>query len=139
LPSAFTPRKGLEAALAEASLYRRLMGQGRDQAMRRGAGAIMSAIALAGLLMGLPEVSRAQFATEQKQAQCELAAIRNTRSAVAIQTIRSACNWLALNEGSLLNESLRPFYLCLVQSLSGAQDDGAASVIVSACRRAHPQ
>ena len=99
----------------------------------------MSAIALASLTMCLPDLSRAQFATEQKQAQCELAAIRNTRSAVAIQTIRQACNWLALNEGSLLNESLRPLYLCLVQNLSGAQDDGAASAIVSACRRANPQ
>jgi hypothetical protein len=107
--------------------------------MRRAVGAIISAVALAGPIICLPGSSRAQFATEQKQAQCELAAIRNTRSAVAIQTIRSACNWLALNEGSLLNESLRPFYFCLVQNLSGAQDDGAASTIVSACRTAHRQ
>jgi len=107
--------------------------------MWRAARAIISAIALAGPLMCLPDASRAQLATEQKQAQCELAAIRNTRSAVAIQTIRSACNWLALNEGSLLNESLRPFYFCLVQNLSGAQDDVAANAIVSACRTAYRQ
>jgi len=69
----------------------------------------------------------------------ELSAIRNTRSAVAIQRIRTACNWLAINEGSLLNESLRGLYLCLVQNLSGAQDDGAAVAIMSACRRSYRQ
>ena len=76
--------------------------------------------------------------TMERQAHCELSAIRDTRSALAIQFIRSACNWLALNEGSLLNESLRGFYLCLVQNLSGAQSDAAAGAIVSACRRAYP-
>ena len=105
--------------------------------MRRAAPATMLAIALAAAVICLADVSRAQFATEQKQAQCELAAIRDTRSAVAIATIRSACNWLALNEGSLLNESLRPYYFCLVQNLSGVQDDRAAGVIVSACRTAN--
>jgi hypothetical protein len=64
-------------------------------------------------------------------------AISTTRSAVALQNIRAACNWLVVNEGSLLNESLRPFYLCLVQNLSGAQDDRAAGAIVSACRAAN--
>jgi hypothetical protein len=105
--------------------------------MRRAAQAIMSAIALAGAVICLPESSRAQSATE-KQAQCELSAIRDTRSAVAVQSIHTACNWLAINEGSLLNESLRGFYICLVQNLSGAQNDGAAVAIVSACRRAYP-
>jgi hypothetical protein len=104
--------------------------------MRRAAPAIMSAIALAASVICLPEVSSAQFATE-KQAQCELSAIRNTRSAVAIQSIHTACNWLAINEGSLLNESLRGFYLCLVQNLSGVQDDAAANVIVAACRTSY--
>jgi hypothetical protein len=101
--------------------------------MRRAVPAVLSAIALAGPIICLSQSSRAQSAIE-KQAQCELSAIRNTRSAVAIQSIHTACNWLAVNEGSLLNESLRGFYLCLVQNLSGAQDDGAAGAIVSACR-----
>ena len=105
--------------------------------MRRAALAIMSAIALAGPVVCLPELSGAQSATE-RQAQCELSAIRDTRSVFAVQRIRTACNWLALNEGSLLNESLRGFYVCLVQNLSGAQSDGAAAAIVSACRRAYP-
>jgi hypothetical protein len=104
--------------------------------MRRAAPAILSAIVLAGSVMCLPALSWAQSAA-QKQAQCELSAIRDTRSPHALQTIRSACNWLVVNEGSLLNESLRPFYLCLVQNLSGAQDDAAAGAIVSACRTAN--
>jgi len=82
-------------------------------------------------------LGRAQSATD-KQAQCELSAIRDTRSAVAIQSIHTRCNWLAVNEGSLLNESLRGFYICLVQNLSGAQSDAAAAAIVSACRRSYP-
>jgi len=90
---------------------------------------IMSAIALATL----PQPGKAQSATE-RQAQCEMSAIGSTRSPVAIQRIRSACNWLAVNEGSLLNESLRPLYLCLVQNLSGAQSDAAAAAIENACR-----
>jgi len=44
-----------------------------------------------------------------------------------------------VNEGSLLNESLRPYYLCLMQNLSGAQSDVAATSIVSACRAANPR
>ena len=96
------------------------------------------AIVVAGLVVCLPDSTSAQF-SPQRQAQCELSAIGNTRSAFAIQTIRSACNWLAVNEGSLLNESLRPYYLCLVQNLSGAQSDAAANAIVSACRTANPR
>src|SRR5205807_2512096 len=68
--------------------------------------AIMSVVALAGPLLCLPQSTSAQSAA-QKQAQCELSAIGATRSAVALQSIRTACNWLVVNEGSLLNESLR--------------------------------
>ena len=105
--------------------------------MPRSVSVIISAVALAGWVICLPESSNGQSAA-QRQAQCQLSAIGVTRSVVAIQTIRSACNWLAVNEGSLLNESLRPYYLCLVQNLSGAQDDAAAGAIVSACRAANP-
>jgi hypothetical protein len=110
----------------------------RPEGPGRIATAIMSALVLAGAVLCGPDPAGAQSATE-KQAQCELSAIRTTRSAVAIQTIRTACNWLAINEGSLLNESLKGFYLCLVQNLSGAQDDGAANAIVSACRASNPR
>jgi hypothetical protein len=103
----------------------------------RAAPAILSVLILAGPIICQSESTRAQSAG-QKQAQCELSAIGATRSAVALQNIRTACNWLVINEGSLLNESLRPFYLCLVQNLAGAQDDRAAGAIVSACRAANP-
>jgi hypothetical protein len=106
--------------------------------MQRAALAIISAVALAGPVICLPELGSAQSATD-KQAQCELSAIRDTRSALAIQRIHTACNWLAVNEGSLLNESLRGFYICLVQNLSGAQSDAAAAAIMSACRTSYPQ
>jgi hypothetical protein len=97
---------------------------------------LLPAIALAAATICLPQLGSAQSSGE-KQAQCVLSAIRNTRSGVAIQTIRSACNWLAINEGSFLNESLRGYYLCLVQNLSGVQDDAASGAIVSACRTSH--
>ena len=104
--------------------------------MRRAVLAILSAIVVAGPILGQPQPGRAQ-SSAQKQAQCELSAIGGTRSALALQTIRSACNWLVINEGSLLNESLQPYYLCLVQNLSGAQSDAAAGAIISACRAAN--
>jgi hypothetical protein len=99
----------------------------------RALSAILTAIVVAGTLLSSPESVTAQTSVE-RQAQCELSAIRDTRSALAIQFIRSACNWLALNGDSLLNESLRPYYVCLVRQLSGAQADEAAGAIVSACR-----
>jgi hypothetical protein len=57
---------------------------------------------------------------------------------VAIQLIHSACNWLALNGDSLLNERGKGYYLCLVRQLSGGQADEAAGAIVSACRTSYP-
>jgi len=110
----------------------------RPAALLRLSPAIATAILFAGPITYLPDPAGAQFSS-RAQAQCELSAIGSTRSPFAIQTIRSACNWLAVNEGSLLNESLRPYYLCLVQNLSGAQSDVAATSIVSACRAANPR
>jgi hypothetical protein len=110
----------------------------RPTGMLRAAAAIVSAILIAAPVLYLPGPARAQF-SPQAQAQCELSAIRDTRSSLAIQTIRSACNWLALDGDSLLNESLKPFYVCLVQNLSGAQSDAAANAIVSSCRAANPR
>lgn len=74
----------------------------------------------------------------ERRAQCELSAIRDTRSALAVQYIRSACNWLAINGDSLLNESSRGYYVCLVRQLSGAQANEAAAAIISACRTTNP-
>jgi hypothetical protein len=55
-----------------------------------------------------------------------------------VQYIRSACNWLALYGDSLLNESGRPYHICLVRELSGAQSNEAAAAIMSACRTTNP-
>ena len=98
---------------------------------------ILTALVVAGMLLSSSWSVIAQTSTE-RQAQCELSAIRDTRSALAIQYIRSACNWLALNGDSLLNESSKGYYVCLVQHLSGAQADEAAAAILSACRRSYP-
>jgi len=91
------------------------------------------------LVLCVPESSHAQFVgDQQRQAQCELSAIGTTRSPLAIDWIRTACNRLAIDANSLLNESNRQFYLCLVQNLSGAQSDAAANRVIGACRTAYP-
>ena len=99
--------------------------------------AILTAIVVAGTLLSSSRSVIAQTSME-KQAQCELSAIRDTRSALAIQFIRSACNWLAVNGDSLLNESSKGYHVCLVRQLSGVQADEAAGAIVSACRTTYP-
>jgi hypothetical protein len=99
--------------------------------------AILAAIVVAGTLLSSSRSVIAQTSME-KQAQCELSAIRDTRSALAIQFIRSACNWLALNGDSLLDESSKGYHVCLVRQLSGVQADEAAAAIISACRTSSP-
>lgn len=98
---------------------------------------ILTAMIVVGSLVSPSRSVIAQTSMEQ-QAKCELSAIRDTRSASAIEGIRSACNWLALNGDFLLNASLKNYYFCLVQQLSGVQADQAAAAIVSACRRSYP-
>jgi hypothetical protein len=98
---------------------------------------ILAAIIVAVTLLSSSGSANAQTGMEN-QAQCELSAIRDTRSALAIQFIRSACNWLALNGDSLLNEGSRNYYVCLVRQLSGVQADEAAGAILSACRASYP-
>ena len=97
----------------------------------------LTAVAASGILLWSCGLAAAQ-STEEKQAQCELSFIRDTRSALAVQYIRSACNWLALNGDSLLNERSRGYYICLVQQLSGAQANEAVAAIISACRTSNP-
>lgn len=95
-----------------------------------GAAAIAAALSFAA-----PAAAQSDM---ERQAQCELSAIRDTRSPLAVQYIRSACNWLVLNGDSLLNESSKGYYVCLVRQLSGAQANAAAAAIISACRTANP-
>ena len=84
-----------------------------------------------------PVETRAQFDAQQQQAQCELRHIGDTRSQLAIDWIRTACNRLAI-DGGFLDERNRRFHGCLLQSLPGAQSDAAADAIISACRTANP-
>lgn len=107
-----------------------------DDAARSPSAIVMAAVA-AGMLFLSAEFAVAQTDME-KQAQCELSAIRDTRSALAVQYIRSACNWLAVNGDSLLNASSKGYYVCLVRQLSGAQSNEAAAAIMSACRTSNP-
>lgn len=99
--------------------------------------AILTVAVAAGMLFSSAQVAAAQTDME-RQAQCELSAIRDTRSALAVQHIRSACNWLVVNGDSLLNASNKGYYVCLVRQLSGAQSNEAAAAIMSACRTTNP-
>ena len=103
----------------------------------RALSAILTAVVAAGMLFSSAEFVIAQTDME-RQAQCELSAIRDTRSPLAVQTIRSACNWLVVNGDSLLNASGKGYYICLVRQLSGAQSNEAAAAIMSACRTSNP-
>src|SRR5947209_6334527 len=109
----------------------------RPKAWARVAVAALGALVVAETLLSSSGPVIAQTSME-RQAQCELSAIRDTRSALAIQLIRSACNWLSVNGDSLLNESSKGYYVCLVRQLSGVQANEAAAAIVSACRTSYP-
>ena len=83
--------------------------------------------------------AQAQFIDDQqRQAQCELSAIGTTRSQLAIDWIRTACNRLAIDMGFALNESNRQFHNCLLRYLSGVQNDSAAAQVINSCRTAYP-
>jgi hypothetical protein len=98
---------------------------------------VLTGVVVAAAVLSFSGSAVAQTDME-KQAQCELSAIRDTRSALAVQYIRSACNWLVVNGDSLLNASSKGYYVCLVRQLSGAQSNEAAAAIMSACRASNP-
>lgn len=117
-----------------------ILDQPHDVRSRRRGRALpygLTGVVAAAMLLSFSGSVAAQTDRE-KQAQCELSAIRDTRSALAVQYIRSACNWLALNGDSLLNESGKGYYACLVRQLSGAQANEAAAAIISVCRTSNP-
>jgi len=103
--------------------------------MLRALGATLAVATLSMLL----DPAQGQFIDEQqRQAQCELSAIGTTRSRLAVDWIRTACNRLAVDSGFMLNESNRQFHTCLLQHLSGVQNDAAAAQIINSCRTAYP-
>jgi hypothetical protein len=114
-----------------------LIGTFAGATTRSRAHTLLAALIVAGAIVSSGGSVFAESSREV-QAECELSAIRDTRSVLAIQLIRSACNWLALNGGSSLHESGKNYNNCLVQRLSGVQADEAAGAILSACRTSHP-
>ena len=80
---------------------------------------------------------RAQTPQMQQTAQCVLDATKDTRSRLALQLIRTACNDTVVNPGPMF-EHQRAYDQCLIQQLSGAQSDAAAVQIQTACRTVYP-
>jgi hypothetical protein len=115
----------------------KLSHQGASRKPARALLHVLTGAVVAGALVSFSGPVVAQTDME-RQAQCELSAIRDTRSPLAVQTIRSACNWLVVNGDSLLNASNKGYYICLVRQLSGAQSNEAAAAIMSACRASNP-
>jgi hypothetical protein len=105
--------------------------------MRPALQATLAIVAWVGSTLAATVSPRAQMDGSERQAQCELSTIRDTRSPLAIQLIHAACNWLAIDSGPL-NENNQRYHRCLLQYLSGVQDDAAASRVVSACRTSYP-
>jgi hypothetical protein len=114
-----------------------LSHQGASRKPARALSHVLTGVIVAGAVLSFSGSVVAQTDVE-KQAQCELSAIRDTRSPLAVQYIRSACNWLTVNGDSALNESSKGYYVCLVRQLSGAQGNEAAAAIISACRTSNP-
>lgn len=92
------------------------------------------------VVLALGQLAPADAQTEQMQqtAQCVLEATRDTRSPLAVQLIRRACNENVVFTGELY-QNQQIYNQCLIQNLSGAQSDAAAASIRSACRTAYPR
>jgi hypothetical protein len=82
----------------------------------------------------------AQFIQDRQQqaSQCVLQYTAGTRSDVAVQMIRSACNDIYHPLG-LSTTSRRDYDNCLLEYLSDAQSDGGAAQIQAACANLHPR
>ncbi len=87
--------------------------------------------------LGHALMAHAQTEEMQQTAQCVLSATKDTRSPLAVQLIRQACNDMVVHTSGLY-ERQRAYDQCLIQNLSGAQSNAAASQIQSACRTTYP-
>lgn len=96
--------------------------------------------ALAALLASQCGAANAQFLQdrEQQAAQCVLQYTAGTRSNVAVQAIRSACNDIYHPLG-LSTASRRDYDNCLLEYLNDAQSDAAAVQIQAACASLYPR
>ena len=99
---------------------------------------LFAIVAFAAVVLVAPPIQAQWLDDQQRQAQCQLSAIGSTRSRLALDWIRTACNRLAIDSGFAIDESNRRFHLCLLQYLSGVQSDAAASQVINACRQSFP-
>jgi hypothetical protein len=79
-------------------------------------------------------VAQTAMAASQQADMCTLTRIKNTRSAVAGAIIRNAC-WKVYDNGSLMSQSQRQYYDCLLQNLPGTESDVNARQIANICGR----
>ncbi len=88
-------------------------------------------------LLGASAPAQTLNDTMNRQADCELDHIRDTRSALAVGKIKEACNYLALDTSSM-HPRQRGYALCLLRVVPGSQSDLATNEIISACRQRFP-
>jgi hypothetical protein len=64
--------------------------------------------------------------------QCVMWAVRNTRSLTAVKVMQHACQKLWY-EGSMMRDSDKEAYVCLLQELRGVDNDYAAQIVYASC------
>jgi hypothetical protein len=87
------------------------------------------------LLTAHPRPAAAAEGFEDKTAgynQCVMWAAQVTRSVTAVQIIQNACQkvWY---EGSMIRDSDKQVYVCLLRALRGVDNDYAAQLIYASC------
>jgi hypothetical protein len=66
--------------------------------------------------------------------QCVIQAMRGTRSVTAVQIMQNACQKLWF-EAAMMRDADKRYYVCLLQSLPGVENDYGAQVVAAACGR----
>jgi hypothetical protein len=64
--------------------------------------------------------------------QCVIAAMRGTRSVIAVQMMQNACQKIWY-EGNMMRESDKQSYVCQLRALPGVENDYAAQIVYSSC------
>ncbi len=96
--------------------------------------------AFAAVLASQPGTAQAQFIQngQQQASQCVLQYTAGTRSKIAVQLIRDACNDIYRPLG-LSTASPKDYDNCLLEYLTDAQSDAAAVQIQAACASIYPR
>lgn len=82
----------------------------------------------------MPVAAAASLRDNAAYDDCMLQSLRESRSGDVTNLIRQSCDALYRN-GALLLPRDRRYHECILQSLPGVRDEGAAQQIVSICRR----